>query len=64
MRLKVLGHDDFFLAGALHGLVVPDLDLDATILCPAIRRRVARDRMRVARPLERNGLRRQRQRQA
>jgi hypothetical protein len=63
MRLKSLGHDDFFLAGALHGLVVPDLDLDATILCPAIRGRVARDRMRVARPLERNGLRRQRQRQ-
>ncbi len=53
LDLPELGGDDHLLRRCLAlALVVPDLDLDPAVLRAALRRVVARDRRRVARPLE------------
>ncbi len=61
--LEVLGDEHLLLAQAFLRLVVPDLDLDAAIERPAIGGCVAGDRPRVAGPFERNGVRRQPERE-
>jgi hypothetical protein len=60
--LDLLGDDDLLEPHLAVQLVVPDLDLHAAVLRPSPGRGVAGDRLGVARPLEGDGLRRQRQR--